>query len=286
MRRDIDDLSTATVGAAAASTTKAPPISRGPARLPAANPATAVFVFGWRTALRMKHVPEQLFDLFAIPVVFTLLFTYLFGGALAGSPRTYLQSLLPGTMVMTVLLLTTFTGANLTTDRSSGAFDRFRSLPIWRPAPIVGALLGDLWRYTLASAIVVGLGLIMGFRPQGGSLGVIAALGLSLAFAHGVSWIWVVVGLVARTPTSVTTSSVVVLFPLTLASNAFVDPETLPRWLERFVEVNPVSHLVTAARGLMHGDEVGSEVLTVIAVALALVLVVAPLAFHVDRRHR
>lgn len=282
----IDDVAATALGVTSSTQAGGASFAADATRPPAASAATAVLVFAWRTALRMKHVPEQLFDLFAIPVVFTLLFTYLFGGALAGSPRAYLQSLLPGTVVMTVLLLTTFTGANLTTDRSSGAFDRFRSLPIWRPAPIVGALVGDLWRYALASAIVVGLGLAMGFRPQAGPLGVLAAVGLSIAFAHGVSWIWVTVGLVARTPSSVTTSSVIVLFPVTLASNAFVDPSTLPRWLERFVEVNPVSHLVTAARGLMHGSDVLSEALVVVAVALGLVAVMAPLAFLVERRHR
>ena len=251
----------------------------GPRPVPA-NAARTAVAFAWRTALRIKHVPEQLFDLFAIPVVFTLLFTYLFGGALAGSPREYLQSLLPGTLIMTVLLLTTFTGANLTTDLAAGVFDRFRSLPIWRPAPIVGALLGDLVRYLLASTIVVGLGLAMGFRPQGGLLGVVAAFALSLVFAYGVSWIWIVVGLVARTSTTVTTSSVIVLLPLTLASNTFVDPATLPSWLRLFVDINPVSHLVTATRGLVHGQPVGSEIVVVLAAAAALGMVLAPVAFH------
>jgi ABC-2 type transport system permease protein len=125
--------------------------------------------FGWRGLLKIKHVPEMLADVIAIPVVFTLMFTYLFGGALAGSPHRYLQFILPGTLVMAVLLVTVYTGAGLATDRASGACDRFRSLPIWRLAPIAGALLGDLVRYLLAAALVFAVGLTMGFRPGGGA---------------------------------------------------------------------------------------------------------------------
>ena len=125
---------------------------------------SATLTFAWRTLLRIKHVPEQLVDVVAIPVVFTLMFTYLLGGALAGSTGDYLQALLPGTLVMTVVLLTTFTGVGLTTDITTGAFDRFRSLPIWRPAPLLGALVGDIGRYLMASTLVIVLGLAMGYR--------------------------------------------------------------------------------------------------------------------------
>jgi ABC-2 type transport system permease protein len=249
--------------------------------LPTAGVAT--LAFAWRTLLKIKHVPEQLIDVIALPVVFTLMFTYLFGGALAGSTGEYLQSLLPGTLVMTVLLLTTFTGAGLTTDIASGVFDRFRSLPVWRPAPLFGALIGDLGRYLLASALVLSLGLVLGFRPGAGATGVFAAMALSLGFAYGVSWIWVVIGLLARTPTAVTATSFVVLFPLTLASNIFVVPETLPNWLRTFVEVNPLSHVVTATRGLMHGSASVGQVGGVVVLSAVLVAVFAPTALRLYR---
>ena len=125
---------------------------------------------------KIKHVPFQLFDVTAFPIMFTLLFTYLFGGALEGSPRAYVQYLVPGIVVQTVVFLTVYTGVGLNTDITKGLFDRFRSLPIWQPAPILGALAGDLFRYSLASAIVLTVGLILGFRPGGGPLGVLLAV--------------------------------------------------------------------------------------------------------------
>jgi ABC-2 type transport system permease protein len=150
------------------------------ARPPRAGALAASLTFGWRALLKIKHVPEQLIDVTAIPIIFTLGFTYLFGGALAGSTRAYLQFLLPGSLAMTVVLVTTYSGVTLNTDLTRGVFDRFRSLPIWRPAPIVGALLGDAGRYLLSATIVIALGLVLGFRPAGGVVGVGAAVALVL----------------------------------------------------------------------------------------------------------
>jgi ABC-2 type transport system permease protein len=166
-----------------------------------AGAISASFTFAWRSVLKIKHVPEQLGDVIGIPILFTLMFTYLFGGALAGSTRDYLQFLLPGTLFMAVLVVSVYSGITLNGDISTGVFDRFRSLPIWRPAPIIGALLGDIARYLLAAALVIGLGLAMGFRPNGGPLGVLAAVALVLVFALSLSWIWTCLGLVLRTPT-------------------------------------------------------------------------------------
>ena len=178
--------------------------------------------------MKIKHVPEQLFDVTAFPIMFTLIFTYLFGGALAGSTGEYLQYLLPGILVQTVVFITIYTGFGLNTDITKGVFDRFRSLPIWRPAALVGALLGDAARYTMASTMVVVLGLVLGFRPDGGVLGVLMSVALLLVFSFALSWIWTALGLVLRTPNSVMGVSMMVLFPLTFASNIFVDPRTMP----------------------------------------------------------
>lgn len=236
--------------------------------------------FAWRAMLKIKHVPEQLGDVVGIPLVFTVIFTYLFGGALAGSPGEYLQFLLPGTLVMTVLLLTMYTGVALNTDVTTGVSDRFRSLPIWRPAPIVGALLGDVVRYLVAAGLVLGLGLILGYRPDGGPVGVLAGLALILVFSFGLSWIWTLVGFLARTPNSVLIGGVVVLFPLTMVSNVFVDPATVPGWLEAFIDVNPVTHLVTGVRDLTAGVSPGIEVVWVLATAALLTAVFAPLTMR------
>ena len=178
-----------------------------------ANALSASLTFGWRALLKIKHVPEQLFDAVFNPIIFTLLFTYLLGGAIAGSTGAYLQYLIPGILVQTVLLITAYTAVNLNTDISKGVADRFRSLPIWRPAVIVGALLGDAMRYTLASGIVLVLGLMLGFRPEGGVLGVLLSVLLLLVFAFSVSWIWTALGLVLRTPNSVLWVSTLPLVP-------------------------------------------------------------------------
>ncbi|HSI94306.1 MAG TPA: ABC transporter permease [Jiangellaceae bacterium] len=271
-------------------TTTAPPLepdlttalsSSAPPR--PANPATASLAFAWRALLKIKHVPEQLADAIFIPILFTVLFTYLFGGALAGSTTEYLQWLLPGTLVLSVLLITVYAGVNLNTDIAKGVFDRFRSMPIWRPSLIVGGLLSDGIRNVLAATLVLAIGLIMGFRPDGGVAGVVLAIGLVVVFAFGLSWVWATLGLILRTPNSVTMISFFVQFPLTFASNVFVDPRTMPGWLRGFVEVNPVSHLADAVRGLMHGTATFGDVGWVLVASAALVAVFGPLTMHLYR---
>lgn len=241
------------------------------------GPATAVLVFTRRAALKLKHGPEQMTDAIAIPVLFTLLFTYLFGGALAGSTDTYLQDLLPGTLVMAVLLVTVYSGLVLKTDLDRGVLDRFRSMPVWRPALVVGSLLGDAVRYLLATVIVLALGLLMGFRPDGGVLGVFLASGLVLVFAFSISWVWTTLALLVRTPTALSLLSFVVQFPLVFASNVFVDPSTMPGWLRTFVTANPVSSLVTTVRDLMQGTAGIDQVAAVLFASAVIVAVFAPI---------
>ena len=246
--------------------------------------ASTSLTFGWRALLKIKHVPEQLADVIGIPVIFTLIFTYLFGGALAGSTHAYLQFLLPGTLVMAAVLLTVYSGVNLNTDAATGAFDRFRSLPIWRPAPIVGGLLGDTGRYLLGCSLVVVLGLAIGFRPEGGLTGVLAAIGLAVLFGFCLSWLWTTLALILRTPTSVQVIGLVVLFPLTFASNAFVDPHTMPSWVRSAVQANPISHLIDAERGLMQGHTPVGQIVWVLVASAALLAVFAPATAYLYRR--
>ncbi len=249
-----------------------------------ARPLRASLAFGWRSLLKIKHVPEQLGDVIGIPILFTLMFTYLFGGALAGSPGDYLQFLLPGTLVLAVVFVTVYTGVTLNRDLATGAFDRFRSLPVWRPAPIVGALIGDTGRYLLAASLVIALGLIIGYDAGGGPLGVLAAIALVIVFAVSLSWAWTALGLVLRTPNAVMSLGFVLLFPLTFLSNIFVEPDTMPSGLRAFAQFNPISHLVTAARGLMEGDATAGELLYVLAASALLTAVFAPLTTWLYRR--
>ncbi|MEV4417481.1 ABC transporter permease [Catellatospora sp. NPDC049609] len=252
-------------------------------RPPRAGALSASLTFARRALLKIKHVPEQLADAIMIPILFTVMFTYLFGGALAGSTGSYLQFLLPGTMVFAVLLITVYAGVNLKTDLTRGVVDRFRSMPVWRPALIVGGLISDAARNLLAAGLVIGLGLAMGFRPGGGVTGVLLAVALVLVFAFGLSWVWATLGLVLRTPSAISAVSFLVQFPLTFASNVFVDPRTMPGWLRTLVELNPVSVLVDAVRGLMHGTAQAGQVGTVLIASGLLVAVFGPLTMRLYR---
>lgn len=242
-------------------------------RPPRPSAASASLTFGWRALLKIKHVPEQLVDITAFPAILTLMFTGLFGGALAGSTTRYIQFFLPGIMVLSVLMITMYTGIAINLDIEKGVFDRFRTLPIWRPAPMVGYLLGDAFRYTVAAVVILVLGLVLGFRPDGGVAGVLAGIALLVVFSFAVSWIWTVFGLLMRGEKAVMSTSMMVIFPLTFLSNVFVDPRTMPGWLEAAVNVNPVTILVTGVRGLMMGDAGTGDVVRVLAVATALVVV-------------
>jgi ABC-2 type transport system permease protein len=253
------------------------------ARPPRPGPVSAALTFGWRGMLKIKHVPEQLLDVTITPVLFLLMFTYLFGGAVAGSTSAYLKYLLPGILVQSVLFTCVYSGVALNTDVTKGVVDRFRTLPLWRPAPLVGAVLGDTVRYTLAATIVVVLGLAMGFRPAGGPAGVLGAMVLVVVFAFGLSWIFTTLGLVLRTPSAVMNSGFMALFPLIFLSNIFVSPATLPDWLHAFVDVNPISHLVTATRGLMQDHASAADIALALAEAAAVTAIFAPLTVRLYR---
>jgi ABC-2 type transport system permease protein len=249
----------------------------GPPRRAGALAASATF--GWRAILKIKHEPKQLTDVIAIPVVFTVLFTYIFGGAIGGTPGHYLTALLPGTLVMGITAVTMYGGVRLAQDVASGVFDRFRSLSIWRGALVLGSLLGDAGRYLLAAAIVVILGVIIGYRPDGGAPGVIAAVALVVAYGLSLSWLWAAVALLVRDPATVSSLGIAVLMPPTFASNIFVQPRTMPGWLQAFVRVNPISHIADATRDLMNTTGGAGVVWSLVAI-VAITLVFAPVTLH------
>jgi ABC-2 type transport system permease protein len=255
-------------------------------RPPRPGPVSTSLTFGWRALLKIKHVPEQLVDVTMFPIMFTLMFTYLFGGALAGSTQEYLQFLLPGILVQANVMITMNTGITLNTDIQKGVFDRFRSLPVWRPSPLVGALLGDLVRYSIGSAIVIMLGLVLGFRPEGGAVGVVLSVALLLVFSFCLSWLWTMLSLILRTPNSVAGVSMMVMFPLTFVSNIFVDPKTMPGWMQAVVEVNPITHLATVVRGLMDGSVPAGEIGWVLVSSVLLVAVFGPITMVLYRKKK
>ncbi|MFC7330949.1 ABC transporter permease [Marinactinospora rubrisoli] len=252
-------------------------------RPPRPGPLSASLTHSWRTLTKFRSSPAQLIDIVLMPIVFLLMFTYLFGGAFAGSTSDYLQFFLPGILVMTVVLMTVYTGTALNTDITKGVFDRFRTLPFWQPATIVGNLLGDLVRYTIALTITTGLGLLLGFRPAGGLTGVLLTMLLLICFAFSVGWIFAALGVVVRSPESVSGTSMIVMFPLIFTSNVFVDTATMPGWMQAIVSVNPVSHAATAARGLMHGTATPGQLGLVLLTSAALIVVFAPLTMYLYR---
>lgn len=239
----------------------------------------------YRAMLRIKHSPAQIIDVTLFPLIMLLMFTFLFGGALAeGGTGEYLQFFLPGVLVTTVLMITMYVGLGLSSDAEKGVFDRFRSLPMWRPSAIVGPLLADAARYTMASVMMLAFGFVLGYRPEGGGAGGIAvAVLLIIVYAFCLSWLWTLVGLVMRSEKSVTAVSMMVLMPLSFASNVYVAPDTMPGWLQGFVSVNPISHLVTAVRGLMDGTVTTGEIGLVLAEAVVMLAVFGPLTMRAYR---
>jgi ABC-2 type transport system permease protein len=253
-------------------------------RPPRPSALSASVTFGWRAILKIKHVPEQLFDVTAFPIIMTLLFTYLFGGALAGSTREYLQYLLPGIMVTSVVMITMYTGVGLNTDIEKGVFDRFRTLPVWRPSALVGMIFGDVLRYVLAATVITCVGLVLGYRPGGGFVGVVAGIALLVVFSFAFSWIWTMFGLLMKSEKGVMGVSMLVLFPLTFLSNVFVQPSTMPGWLQAFVDVNPVTHLVAAVRSMMNGDWSAGETAWVLVASAVITAVFGTLTMRLYNR--
>jgi ABC-2 type transport system permease protein len=238
----------------------------------------------YRGLLKIKRTPEQLMDVTVQPIIFTLMFAYLFGGAIAGNVQAYLPQLIPGILVQTVITTSVVTGVQLREDMDKGVFDRFKSLPIARIAPLSGALLADTLRYTIATTLTFVMGFIMGYRPGGGIGAVIAAGLLVIVCSWAISWIFAFFGVIARTAGSVQGISFLVLFPLTFLSNVFVPLDTLPDWLRWFATINPVSHLVTAVRDLANTGSFGIDGWTAILGAAVVVAVFAPLTVRAYMR--
>ena len=203
---------------------------------------------------------------------------------LAGSPGGYLQYFLPGILVQTVMFNAVYSGMGLSTDLGKGLFDRFRSLPIWSLSPFAGLMVGDVLRHLIAGGIILGIGLALGYRPEAGFGGVLAAFALLIAMGFGTGWIFIVLGLLIRTPMTVMTIGFTVMFPLVFASNIMVDPQTMPGWLRAFVEVNPVSLMTTAMRAVMSGEGSSMQVARALIAPVTLTLVLAPLTLWLYRR--
>jgi len=269
-------------------TSAAPAAPAGPAtparRLSPLTGLANTFTLTWRSLLKLRTNYEDVLGLSLTPIMYLLLFTYVFGGAISGDVHRYLQFELPGILVLSVIFSTLGTGMTLSQDIETGVFDRFRSLPIARSAPLAGAVLGDVTRYAISAAITLGFGMVLGFRIETSPLPAAAGCLLVLVFALAMCWFSALIGLLAKTARGVQWLGSLIYFPLTFGSNVLVPTSSLPGWLQAFVKGNPMTFLTEAERGLLVGGPVATPAIRSLLWALGLFVVFAPLAVRVYRR--
>jgi ABC transporter DrrB family efflux protein len=242
------------------------------------------FTLTWRSLLKIPTNMEDLFSLSLTPIMYLLLFTYVFGGAISGSTHKYLQFSLPGILVLTVVFATMGTGMMLNADITTGVFDRFRSLPIARWAPLAGAILGDAIRYVISIAVTLGFGFILGFRIEANPLAAAMGCLLLLVFALAMCWFSALIGVVMRAPQAVQGFGYLLMFPIVFGSDLLVPVSSMPGWLQAFAKVNPVTYLTDAERALFIGGPAATPVIRSLLCALGIFVVFAPLAVTFYRR--
>lgn len=256
----------------------AAPIPEVSNHIPLKQTVANSLTMAYRGILKIKHNPEQLFDVTVQPILFTALFAYIFDGAIGGNVHDYLPILIPGILVQTVVLTSVVTGTQLREDMDKGVFDRFKSLPIARISALAGALIADMVRYALATTLTMGMGLLLGYRPAGGVMGVVVA-GLVVVFcSFAVSWIWALVGITGKSAAAVQGISMMIMFPLTFMSGAFAQVSTMPGWLQGINKANPIYYMVNAARELMNGNVYSSNLAWSLVGSIVVIAIFAPLA--------
>lgn len=241
----------------------------------------ATRTFMWRTLQNTKNnLFGYIIEAVLSPVIMLLIFSYLFGGAIAGSTNAYIQFLLPGILILTVVPLTVYSGTTICLDITKGVYNRFRTMPFWQPASILGPLITDGIRYTIALLSALATGFLLGFRPEGGVLGTVLAILFIIFFAFSVSWIFSTIGVIAKRPETVSGSSMMLIYPLLFASNVLVDSATMPKWIQIIVNLNPISIVTTTVRGLMSGTATTAEIAGGIAVCMLFIVVFAPMTIY------
>ena len=257
---------------------------RPPARATGGNALQQSLTLAWRNVVKIRHQPEALMDVSLQPIVFTVLFVFVFGGAIAGDWHDYLTYLVPGILAQTLLFATAGIGTALNNDITKGVFDRFRSLPIARSAPLVGAVLADVVRYLTAVGVLLAFVVALGFRTTEGLPAAALAVLVAVAFAMCLSWVFVWIGLVVRSPGAVQGIGFLAMFPLVFGSNALVQADTLPGWLQAFTRNNPVTHLIEVVRGLLLGGPIAEPLAWTAGWSALLLVVFVPLAMRAYRR--
>jgi len=242
------------------------------------------FALAGRAIVKIRKNPETLLDVTIQPIIFLILFVYLFGGAIQGSTTEYLQFLLPGLMAQNIAFASIGIGQALNTDITKGVFDRFRSMPIARSSPLIGAVLGDVVRYLVALTVLLITAVVMGFRVHTDLGSFLIAIALVVLFGLCLCWISVLVGMLVKSPGAVPGVLIGVMFPLTFGSNVFVQADTMPGWLQTWVHVNPFTHLTDAVRGLLSGGNWAGHAGWTVLWAVGIAAVFMPLALRAYKR--
>lgn len=271
--------------------TEAPlsPVSTGaaPPRPRAGGLVRHSLVLARRGLAKSARNPGAIVNGVMTPALFLVLFLYLFGGAVAGTTHDYLQYLFPGILVMGAGVAGMLaTGVTLTVDLKKGVSDRFRSLPIARTAPLLGSVLADVVRYLVATAVLFGLGTLLGFRVTTGLPAALGAVGLAIGFGFCLSWITVFLGALVRDESTVLAFGFFTFLPLQLGTSLAAPARTLPGWLRTWAEVNPVTQVMDACRALLTGGPLAGPLTASLLWSAVLLAVFAPLAVHAYARQR
>lgn len=258
-------------------------VSRPTESVGLARAVSHTVTMAWRSLAQIRHNPMELMDLSLQPIMFVLLFTYVFGGAISGDVGSYLKFMLPGLIVQTALFAMMNTAMGLNTDITKGVYDRFRSLPIARSAPLAGRILADWVRQTWSFLVILLVGMAIGFRISTGILETLAAIAMVVVFCSLFSWFAVYIGVTASEPEKTMTFGFILIMPLTFTANVFVPSETMPAWLKAWSEINPVTYFADALRGLLVGGPVLHNALWAGVWALGVAVVFAPLSIRALR---
>ena len=250
----------------------------GVSRFSEARLASDTLAMAWRSLIAMVRNPGEFYDILIQPIMFTVLFGELFGGAIAGDVKAYLPTVVPGLIIMNALTTSQSVGVDLREDMDKGVFDRFRTMPMSRIAPVLGPMVSDVLRYLVCTSLTVLTGYVLGYRPVNGWSGTLGSIALATGCARAIAWTFLLLGTLFSSAQAVTSFTIIVLFPLTFLSNAMVPTSTLPGWLKAFVRNNPVSHIVDGCRYLLDGTTGSAgDVRAAIIGSLLVLAVMAPL---------
>ncbi|MFF1557074.1 ABC transporter permease [Streptomyces sp. NPDC058279] len=239
-----------------------------------------------RNTLQIKQDPESMFDVVFMPIIFTLLFVFVFGGAISGKGQqeAYVNYVVPGLMAMMGMNIAMGVGTGVNDDFKKGVMDRFRSMPIARSSVLIAKIVVELGRMMVAIAILLCVGFMLGLSIKTSVLDLFLSIGLSAVFGASLMWIFILLGLTMKTAQAVQGMAMLVLMPLQFGSSIFAPPSTMPGWLQTFTDYNPLSNLADAARGLINGGAVAHPVWVTLAWSVAITLVTMPLAVRKFRQ--